>query len=466
MRYNEIKNYITEGPLQPGNLTKDGPDSERMQNFINKIKTGSPFELNDGGTVLLAKPKDQGGHMQNVIDRLLQGQAPGALLTADGTKLAFNKLKKTTEFGGQTTAAGEVKTAIANRGNVMEGVLGAATTARLMKRPGSDITVTEVLNIIKKMPKGGQGGVTKFQALGENNITDIFELTVRLDPAHYEDFIDIDLLQRDTKMSKYLNQVVAYCNDAATVDRYAKFFETNDRPDIVQIIADGISDNTGRKTDIFMIYVDENGDRKVKHFDISLKAGTTPQFGQSGGGSSVAPPNQENFTKLKKMFEVFGCDIQPVEQAYLASDSFAEAYTKGYAYAAKTFNSLLAGSDEDKEMKFMQKFINGIKYHGTLNDDNVKLLQFEENKFYLLDFSKLDRLYDKGNIDMAAKYQMQGNGLPVLLIYNKNLPKQNVFMSIRPKPESGKTKTIRNLIQKGPELKRLTMVRSTKKKSK
>jgi len=166
------------------------------------------------------------------------------------------------------------------------------------------------------------------------------------------------------------------------------------------------------------------------------------------------------------MFEVFGCDIEPVKKAYLASDSFAEAYTKGYAYAAKTFNSLLAGNDEDKEMKFMQKFINGIKYHGTLNDDNVKLLQFEENKFYLLDFSKLDRLYDKGNIDMAAMYKMQGNDLPVLQIYNKNLPKQNVFMSIRPKPESGKTKTIRNLIQKGPELKRLTMVRSTKKKSK
>jgi hypothetical protein len=75
-------------------------------------------------------------------------------------------------------------------------------------------------------------------------------------------------------------------------------------------------------------------------------------------------------------------------------------------------------------------------------------------------------MYDKGNVDLAAKYDMQGNGLPVLLIYNKKKPKQNVFMSIRPKPESGKTKTIRNLIQKGPELKRLTMVRSAKKKKK
>lgn len=465
MRFNEFK-FLTEGPLSPGNLTKDGPDSERMQNFINKIKTGAPFELNDGGTVQLAKPQDQDGYMQNIIDKLLQGQAPGALLTADGTKLAFNKLKKTTEFGGQTTAAGEVKTAIANRGNVMEGVLGAATTARLMKRPGSDISIQEVINVIKRMPQEGGGGVVKFNAPGENNITDVFELTVRLDPAHYEDFIDTDLLQKDAKMAKYLVQVVAYCNEAATVERYAKFFETNERPDVVQIVADGVSDNTGRKTDIYMIYIDDNGDRKVKHFDISLKAGTTPQFGQAGGGSSVAPPNDENFTKLKDMFEVFGVDITGIHNAYLASNSFAEAYAKGYSYAAKIFNEMLAGNNADNEMKFMQRFINGIKFHGTLNDDSVKLLQFEENKFYLLDFSKLSRLYEADDIDLAAKYQMQGNGLPVLHIYNKKLAKNNVFMSIRPKPESGKTKTIRNLIQKGPELKRLTKVRSTKKKSK
>jgi hypothetical protein len=112
----------------------------------------------------------------------------------------------------------------------------------------------------------------------------------------------------------------------------------------------------------------------------------------------------------------------------------------------------------------MQKFINGIKYHGTRNVDSVKLLQFEENKFYLLDFKKLEKLYDKNNIDLAAKADMQGNGLPVLAIYNKSLSKQNVFISIRPKPDNNKTKTIRNLIQKGPELKRLTVVRSTKKK--
>ena len=74
----------------------------------------------------------------------------------------------------------------------------------------------------------------------------------------------------------------------------------------------------------------------------------------------------------------------------------------------------------------------------------------------MLDFKKLEKLYDKNNIDLAARSDLQGNGLPVLAIYNKSLSKNNVFISIRPKPDNNKTKTIRNLIQKGADIR--TMV--------
>ncbi len=461
MRYNEFKIHLTEGALSPGNLAKDGPNSPRMVAFVDKLNSGNPFELNAGGTVVLARPDEYDGHNQKVIDKLDQMISPGKLMKADGNLMSFNVLKKTTEFGGQTAAAGEVKTAIANRGNVMEGVLGAATTARLMKRPGQDISVSDIIDVIKKMPP--TSGKVTFPASSENNVTDKFELTVMLDAAHYEDFIDTNLLQSDKKMAKYLVQVANYCNQAATVDRYANFFENNARPDVVKIIADGISDNKGAKTDIVMQYDDDKGQRQLVHFDISLKAGTTPQFGQAGGGSGIAPPNEDNFTKLNIMFDAFGIDIADVREKYLAQSSFNEAYVVGYERAAEIINDLVSGKDADKETKFMQAFVNGIKYHGTRNVDSVKLLQFEENKFYLLDFKKLEKLYDKNNIDLAARSDLQGNGLPVLAIYNKALSKNNVFISIRPKPDNNKTKTIRNLIQKGPELKRLTVVRSTKK---
>ena len=106
MRYNEFKTYLNEGALSPGNLAKDGPDSPRMVAFVDKLNNGSPFELNTGGTVVLARPDEHNGHNQNVIDKLDQMMSPGKLMKADGMLMAFNTLKKTTEFGGQTSAAG------------------------------------------------------------------------------------------------------------------------------------------------------------------------------------------------------------------------------------------------------------------------------------------------------------------------------------------------------------------------
>ena len=150
-----------------------------MVTFVDKLNNGSPFELNTGGTVVLADPDEYDGHNQNVIDKLDQMISPGKLMKADGTTMYLGSLTKTTEFGGQTAAAGEVKTGISNRGNVMEGVLGAATTARLMKRPGEDISVADIIAVIKKMPP--TSGKVVFPANSENNITDKFELTVMLD---------------------------------------------------------------------------------------------------------------------------------------------------------------------------------------------------------------------------------------------------------------------------------------------
>lgn len=456
MRYNEFK--LNEGALSFSHLRK----RNNIDTFVNKIRGKQPHTLETGGTVILDPA--EADRVEAVLKS--DGRAPKgfSINDIDGNPVILGALTKTGEYGGQAAAAGEKLSKVPNKGNVTEGVLGAATTARLMKRPGSDITLDEVFKIIGSMPEaGGTGGVQEFPAKS-GEITDKFNLTVRLDKPTYAAFRDVELLKSDPSMMKIAQQIVNYCNDARTVETYAKFFENNERPDVVEIVSDGITDNTGRKTDIYMVYLDENGERKIKHFDLSLKAGTTQQFGQAGGGASIHGTNEENFEKVKSMFETFGIDISNIKDGYLNSKTYAEGYGKAYSFAAKQFQQVLAGDDKDNEIKFIQKFIQGIRYHATLNDDNVKLLQFEENKFYLLDFKRLDRLYDNDKIDLDARYDVQGNGFPVLHIYNKKLNKSNVFMSFRPKPDNNRTKTVRNLIQKGPELKRLTTVRSTKKK--
>ena len=72
MRYTEFKVHLHEGKLSPAVLYKYGPDSPRMVAFVDKLNNGSPFELNTGGTVVLARPDEHDGHNQNVIDKLDQ----------------------------------------------------------------------------------------------------------------------------------------------------------------------------------------------------------------------------------------------------------------------------------------------------------------------------------------------------------------------------------------------------------
>ena len=80
---------------------------------------------------------------------------------------------------------------------------------------------------------------------------------------------------------------MAYVNEAGIVDLHAKMFETNGKADNVSVIADGVSDMTGRKTDILMTYTDENGEKQTKRFDPSLKAGTTNPPIQAAVGADI-----------------------------------------------------------------------------------------------------------------------------------------------------------------------------------
>ena len=60
-----------------------------------------------------------------------------ALKTTDGTEISMKNLAKTGEFGG----VGQSKTGeriLANRGNTLEGVLGALALARLTVRPAEE----------------------------------------------------------------------------------------------------------------------------------------------------------------------------------------------------------------------------------------------------------------------------------------------------------------------------------------
>jgi hypothetical protein len=353
-------------------------------------------------------------------------------------------------FGGLSGKEGKV----ANKGEVAEGILGAATMAKLLARPGRDITIEDVYSIINSLPRDKTGGkITK--KVESDGITDSISLVVKLKPATYSDFIDQKKWNIVLPITK---SIVKYVNNY--VKPYATYFEKNNRPDEVEIVSDGVSNETGSKTDVYMIYNDDKGQRRLQHFDLSAKTGTTMQLGQVGSGGARSS-YKEKFQILKELFSKFGVDISDIEDQFFRSNNLENSYTKAYNYAVKNIKQQLAGNKQDPEEEFLRKVITGIKFFGTLNHDQVKLVQFTDKGYYVLDFKKLDRLYKNNEIDLDARFMIgsskTGDKLPKIQIYDKITG--NDLLTIRMFRSS--TGYIRNYIEKGKLLIKLTKVRES-----
>ena len=463
------KEFLREFPdLRPSEVVKyAGSNNDRIPAFLNKVSQGAKFPTTDGKEVIIDKSE---------IPRLKTILIPDAkgvpsLKTTDGTEIKMNQLAKTGEFGG----VGQSKTGeriLANRGNTLEGVLGALALARLTVRPSRRVSEVDLKRIIgdfgKKAGTQGTGGTISVKAPEEQaNTTDTFSLTVKLPAKNYADFVDYDFMMADKLMAGFIRQSIAYVNEAGIVDRYAEFFESNGKADNVGVVADGVSDMTGRKTDIFMTYTDENGEKQTKKFDLSLKAGTTDQFGQAAVGSDHSTSRKKahseyGWAAYKKIFSDFGIDVSAVGNAYLNAKGIEQAIDIVYNEAYTKFKEELTGSDDNAEKAWLKQFVLNIKNHGTYNDPNVQLAQFEKSKYFVLDFQKLDRLMDRDKLDLGVRvtYTNSRDGTKWPRIEFVNVVDGQLFLKIRSKYNPAK---ITNLIEKGPYFKEITTVRKNKK---
>ena len=418
--------------------------------FKRKVASSNPFATVDGAEVVISPTFARKISTVDDLKQYTQNRQVMLPLKNDpGYVVPLSYLLKTAEFGG--TAKKE--TGVANRGELAEGVLGAATFARIAKRPGKPITYDEVLRIIKSLPKTETGG-TISKNVKSGGVTDKITLTVKLGANTYADLIDTDKLTGDAQMNSYIKSTVQFVNDYTRL--YANFFEQNGRPDEVEIVSDGVSENTDRKTDVYMIYVDEEGNRQLKHFDISLKAGTVKQFGQVGYGRGSSPI-ETRFAKVMELFTQFGIDQNSFKfKPNQFKDDDGVALIKDlYKQAVGLINKKL-GSDE-AEYNYLDQITQGITYFATSNDPTVKLLQLDKGRYYVLDFKKLRPKLE--GIDLEAQYAETSAGDPIVRIHDKNNPTTSGrLLQIRTKKDSNNY--IRQILEKEPLLKKLVSVRS------
>ena len=345
--------------------------------------------------------------------------------------------------------AGEEK--VANRGEIAEGILGAAMFAKFIARQGNEeigqVNQIDIQNVLDNLQQTGKDTYQVAVNDADNEFSDIVTFLLKLKTAPYRDLMDP---AKRSLLAKEFASAAAYVN-ASMAERYSKYFYLNGRADEINIMADGAASETEKKTDVWVAIKDKKGRMRQLRLNASLKVGGQAQFGQVGG-SSV-----ESMQKLWSYFDIsIGYDL--VAQ-YQKLDDPLKALAFLYEKIAKILDRKLKYATPDQEVDFINQLAHAITYFATLGDPSVELVDFDKGGFKILRFKNLE--HKLRTVQLSARY-ISNKATPEIEIHQYDNP-NNVLITIRVKREKReKSKKgdyyFRNLIEKGSLLEQLTKV--------
>lgn len=450
MLLSEITNYVPEASVHEpkygegstfiiGTSVEGNKIANAIKQIVPEFKTDQPVQkqTEKAGPEVSLSPGKSNTMLYQVTIKDVNG-VPVTLVSS-----------KQTLIGGFNHYKGE-ETGVGNRGEIAEGILGAAMVAKFAKRTPEgigQITANDISGVLNALKKTGTDEYTATLPgrEGENKDTLVFVLKLKTVP--FKDLMD-------PGKRKFLNNefssATAYANDRLA-EQYASYFYRNNRNDLIKVISDGISDESGRKTDVYVEVESPIGSQpKLTKLDVSLKAGPVKQFGQIGGAG---------FDKLDELFKIFGVDISNLESQYEQLKDVTERLQLVYSEAANAFTRRMSG--DEREEAFVREVVRGINFFGTRNDPNIRLVQFDKGTYSVLDFAKLEKMIEK--IDMIATTSTDKVGRPKIHIVDSKTGEK--FLTIRSKVENKTDKDgnpyqyIRNVIEKEPLLSKMTKVR-------
>jgi hypothetical protein len=332
-----------------------------------------------------------------------------------------------------------------NKGEIVEGYHAAAAFARLVKRPLESINFNDMMSIINQL-ENGQTLILKGKEV-QSKIADRFELTIRLKPASWEAFKDP---KTAPLMGELLTSIITDANEETS--RFAERFATNQKYDVARVVGDGVTDEDTKKTDVSF----ENEAEK-KFAGYSIKATTTKQVHQVGGGAVADSPKQKKATPEERfnilahnLFAVDGkfplANIDSAKSSFLKAKTLQEQQQIAYQAATQSLNQNLQSDDQEKQ--FLKNLTGAMKYWMGKDDPSIKLKQFTTAGTSILDPQKIDSLIDKDQIDLIAQYVILTDNLPKIIISDAVSGKS--LVSIRTKKENRDDGNIyiRNYIEK------------------
>ena len=333
----------------------------------------------------------------------------------------------------------------ANRGDIAEGIMGAALTAKFIKRKlnqtvetlpqvnATDIdavlakffrsggiyrkTVRDVPKPFDYIPQGAFGNEveTTVNIVRELMFSDkvVFKLTL---PQAAMDFLSKQ--SNRTQVRDIFERAVRYANNDPTFIREANRLATNAKNDKILVDADGVSNQNETKVDIGLF---ANGKKIGKQ--ISLKTESGKQFHQIVGFGIA------EFDKLfsDKLGISIDGDARKKTNDYIKSFNINEAYAfrgatskdvTGSPWAIKLKKAATIyykGAEKSmktkiKGIEFKRKLAATIRYGATRNEDNIQLVHFVKAK----------RLYDQRLFDSTFEDTIENADLSIVSNYDDN----------------------------------------------
>jgi len=365
------------------------------------IKTGKNI-LHTGKNVRLKNTKKNLEALQYFLKNAHKGTREllneNLLETKDGKLINFGSFEKP-KFR-----------AVANKGDVAEGVFAAALYSRFLKREAAKVSTSDLKKILtrlkSKMSSSGKISLAEItdKVINANGVVyDNTKCRVGLAKSNMLSLMDTSLWNSELK--EIFDASLRYANSKAISD-FVEMIYYNNQENVIEILSVGTEDQRGTKVDVSIVIDDK------KMSGISLKVGTVKQFGQLGG---------TDFEKHSQLWEALGISIKSLEKKYytlLGKKQVNAAFDLIYDHAAK---QKIDGG----------KLADFVEHHGTLRENGVTLVQLSaDTKSY--DFSKLKKVL--GEITTEKKNDSKGK--PFIIFKSTGTPVLRIRMKIENKTVS------------------------------
>lgn len=331
-----------------------------------------------------------------------------------------------------------------NLGDMAEGVVGAAITARFIYK-NRNINSQLVYGVLRSLAKSG---TTNYPGKKGKQVEKTFK-SANVNPKVMDDvrcFISlaevnmVALLSRSNEnlLKEYVDSAVKYAN-STNVKKWAKLVYENNRYDKIEVLSDGLGGQKTTKVDVLVKITNDRGELLPVDILVSLKAGDVKQFGQVSGAE---------FEKQEELWEqLFGYKniIKSLKKKYedlmFVNNQPDEAVSLVYQKVNQQLNQDLRGNKSDEILKKLSKAIN---YFATLNEDYVSLVQVGGGKTKIY---KFDDVYKKiSGRDYRSSIKTGASGLPTIIISSGN--EDLIQFRVKQEFKSDGKPYIRNYVEK------------------